>query len=393
VALAAQHDHVAPAKANRVPGNVAAIPDPQSPIPVNLGWEPIRCWRQSSAGAIAIGEAFSVVVTCAVYEGDNAEVIPDESRLNVASIQMAPFEILGGTHPPDVHRGSRRFFQYDYHLRIIGPDAIGHDVNIPPLAISYRIHSRVGAAATLEGRDLSYLLPMMPIKVLSTVPVDASDIRDASEASLAAVDSLRFRSSLFRILTFVFGALAAVMIVLALVPLARSKSAVTTAERDRIPEHAVLNRVANDLGELHKRVAGGWTDAEVARALAATRVIAAAAIEQPISQRLFVKGADVPEGRILVQHGLITSNSVTVSSPITADDLARTVAQSPSLSTTRRQQLEGLQSAVVAFSAALYRKDPVRDSSTLDDAMRQAMSVAREIARERSSWSQRWARR
>ena len=86
---------------------------------------------------------------------------------------MAPFEILGGSHPPDVRRGSRRFFQYDYQLRIISRDAIGRDVNIPALPISYRIHSRVGAAATLEGRDLSYVMPMMPIKVLSLVPADA----------------------------------------------------------------------------------------------------------------------------------------------------------------------------------------------------------------------------
>ena len=64
-------------------------------------------------------------------------------------------------------------FSTDYQLRIISRDAIGHDVNIPPLAISYRIHSRVGAAATLEGRDLSYVMPMMPIKVLSLVPADA----------------------------------------------------------------------------------------------------------------------------------------------------------------------------------------------------------------------------
>ena len=111
------------------------IPDPRSPIP-DLGWEPIRCWRQSSAGAVALGETFTVVLTCAVYEADNAQAVPDESRLGVASIQMAPFEILGGSHPPDVRRGSRRFIQYDYQLRIIGPDAIGRDVNIPPLAIS-----------------------------------------------------------------------------------------------------------------------------------------------------------------------------------------------------------------------------------------------------------------
>src|ERR671912_1434119 len=153
------------------------IPDPGSRIAV----DPIRCWRQSSTGAVMVGEQFTVVLTCAVIESADAQVVPDESRLNVASIQMAPFEILGGAHPPDVRRGSRRFFQYDYQLRIINRDAIGHDVNVPPLTISYRVHSRVGAAAKLEGRDLSYVLPAMPIRVLSLVPADATDIRDASE--------------------------------------------------------------------------------------------------------------------------------------------------------------------------------------------------------------------
>src|SRR4029078_4016740 len=94
------------------------------PVPQKvLGWEPIRCWPQSTAGAISIREPYSVVVTCEVSEPDNPQVIPDESRLNVASIQMAPFEILGGSHPPDVHRGSRRFFHYDYPLPLLGPPA------------------------------------------------------------------------------------------------------------------------------------------------------------------------------------------------------------------------------------------------------------------------------
>jgi hypothetical protein len=390
VALAAQHEHMAPAQPNRAQGKVAPIPDPRSPIP-DLGWEPIRCWRQASAGAVTIGERFTVVVTCAVYEADNAQVIPDESRLNVASIQMAPFEILGGSHPPDVRRGSRRFFQYDYQLRIIGPDAIGRDLNIPPLSISYRIQSRVGAAATLEGRDLSYVLPMLPIKVLSMVPNDAADIRDASEASLAAVDTLRFRSSLFWVLTMVFGALAAVMAVLGLVPLARSTSVQNRAERERIPDYAVLNRVADDLGELRKNVAAGWTDEAVARALSLTRITAAAAIGQPISQKVGVAGA-APEGRIPVQYGLIKTTRATISSSVTADDVARAMT-GREFSTARRQQLEGLQSAIAAFSNALYRQQPVRDASTLDDAVRLTIGVAREVARERNWIRTLWARR
>ncbi|HUQ86090.1 MAG TPA: hypothetical protein VM096_00945 [Vicinamibacterales bacterium] len=393
LASAAQHEHQAPAKAGRVPAAKAPIPDPRSPIP-DLGWEPIRCWRQSSAGAIALGETFTLVLTCAVYEADNAQAVPDESRLGVASIQLAPFEILGGSHPRDVHRGSRRFFQYDYQLRIISRDAIGHDVNIPPLVISYRIHSRVGAAGALEGRDLSYVMPMMPIKVLSLVPADASDIRDASEAGLGAIESLRLRASVFRVLTIAFAAVAAVMAVLALVPLARSKTVAAAGDRDRIPDGAILSSAISDLTAVRSRVSGeGWGDDTVARALASTRIVAAAAIGQSISHKDVAKGSGVPEGRLLVEHGLLRKRAVTVSSPVTPDDVMRASSRDSGLSTTRRQQLEGLHAGLSAFTNALYRKEPARDASALDDAMRHAIAVASDVAADRRWWKSKWARR
>ena len=357
------------------------------------GWEPIRCWRQSTAGAVTIGETFTVVLTCAVYESDNAQVIPDESRLGVASIQMAPFEILGGSHPPDVRRGSRRFVQYDYRLRIISRDAIGHDVNIPPLPISYRIHSRVGAAATLEGRDLEYVMPMMPIKVLSLVPADASDIRDASEASLAAVGSMRFRSSLFRALALTFGALAVVMAVLALVPLARRKGA-GAGRAYRIPERAILNHAAEDLAAVQSRAnAEGWNEDLIARALGSARVVAAAAIGKPISHTTLGADGDVPDGRLRVDHGLLRKTSASVSSAVTADDLARARTADGTLSTTRQQQLEGLQTSLATLSKALYRKEPARDGAPLDDAVRHATTVAKDVAAERRWQGMPWATR
>ena len=386
----AQHQGHQPAPA-RPQQKVEPQPQPEKV----LGWEPVRCWRQTSAGAITIGETFTMVLTCAVYEGDNAQVIPDESRLGVASIQLAPFEILGGAHPPDVHRGTRRFFQYDYQLRVIGPDAIGHDVNIPPLTISYRIHSRVGAAATLEGHDLSYLMPMMPIKVLSVVPADASDIRDASEASLGAVESLRFRSNVFRVLTLTFGALAVAMIVLALVPLARTRTAAAGAERARVPDRVVVARAADDLAGLQTQAArDGWTDDALARALASIRLVAAAAIQQRVSQKPLENGDATPEGRLVVRHGTIRPATISVSSAITPDDVARARnGKGSALSTTRQQQLEGLQSGMAALTAALYRKEPARDPAAFDEAVRHAQSVAKDIAAERSWWNEQWARR
>lgn len=382
VPAAAQHDHGAAAPQRQATGKGAQAPDPRSPIP-DLGWEPIRCWRQVSAGAVTIGESFTVVLTCAVYEGDNAQVVPDESRLGVASIQMAPFEILGGSHPPDVHRGTRRFFQYDYQLRVISPDLPGRDANIPPLTISYRIHSRVGAAATLEGRDLSYLLPMMPVKVLSLVPADAADIRDASEASLGAVDSLRFRSSLFRVLAITFAALASVMVVLALVPLARAKRVGPATERGRVPDRAVLGRVASELGEVQANSAReAWNDALVTRAVSLIRIVAAAAIGQQISQRPAIAGTP-QDGRLLVKHGTLRPVYAAVSSSVTAEDLSRS-RDNARFSTTRRQQLETLQAGLAAMTTALYRPGAGIDGVACDEAVRHAIAVARELASERS---------
>ncbi len=366
----------------------------QAQPPANVqGVEPLRCWRQSSTGAVVIGETFTVTLTCAVFETADAQVVPDESRLNVATIQMAPFEILGGSHPPDVRRGLRRFIQYDYQLRIIGRDAIGRDVNVPSLSISYRVHSRVGAAATLEGRDLSYVMPAMPIRVLSLVPADASDIRDASEASLATVSGLRARSRLFELLTYSLGALALVMVVLALVPLTRRRVK-ANAGPDLLPERAVLHRAADALADVHARATrDAWTDDLVAEALAAMRLIAAAAIGRPVSQRPAATDGVVPEGRLIVRHGTIRPVAAAVSSSITADDVGRSASRhAVSMTLTRGHHLEGLQSGLALLTAALYRQSPSREPAELNEAVRHAISVARELAAERSWWKS-WARR
>ena len=342
------------------------------------GVEPIRCWRQSSAGAVTLGETFTVTLTCTVFETSDTQVVPDESRLNVASIQMAPFEILGGSHPPDVRRGSRRFFQYDYQLRLISRDAIGRDINVPPVTISYRVHSRVGADARLEGRDLSYLVPALPIRVLSLVPGDASDIRDSAEASLATVQTLRTRSRTFRAVAYGLGALAAVMVVLALLPLARRTSAVRDRAVALVPARAITDRAAASLADAQNRAArDGWNDETIGTALSATRLITAAAIGQPISQKPLAPGAAAPEGRLSLGYGFPRRRTVTVSSAVTGDDVTRALAGDNGFSTTRAQQLETLRDSLAVLTAARYRKTPNRDAAALDECVRQVIAVAR----------------
>src|SRR6266540_7181732 len=142
--------------------------------------DPLQCWWRTSAGAVRVGEAFQVVLTCAVLETDAAMVVVDQSKLEPSVVQFAPFEVLGGSHGADLHTDLRRFFQYDYRLRLIAENEFGKDVALPGTKLSYRVQSKVGQNAAIQGRDQSYVLPPQSVRVLSLVPGDAADIRDTS---------------------------------------------------------------------------------------------------------------------------------------------------------------------------------------------------------------------
>src|SRR5580693_4844420 len=86
---------------------------------VNVEADPIRCWWRTSASAVRVGEPFQVVLTCAVVENDTTTVVADQSRLDPAAMQLPPFEVIGGSRGSDLHSDQRRFFQYQYTLRLI----------------------------------------------------------------------------------------------------------------------------------------------------------------------------------------------------------------------------------------------------------------------------------
>ena len=60
---------------------------------------------------------------------------------------------------PDLRSDSRRFFQYQYSLRLINEDMFGNDAHLPSVEINYRIESRVGRGEAVRGRDRTYILP------------------------------------------------------------------------------------------------------------------------------------------------------------------------------------------------------------------------------------------
>jgi hypothetical protein len=329
-----------------------------------------------------MGETFSLTLTCAVLQNDAVQVVPDETRLGAAVMQLTPFEIVRGSHPADLYSGDRRFFQYEYILRIISPDAIGKDVPIPDLLLHYRVNSRVAENASLQGRDHTYVLPPLDVRVLAMVPADASDIRDSSNESFGIAESLGFRASVLEIVAIAAIVLGALLMLLSLVRLiVRTRRRKPAGERG-IGEPQILRQVARELATVQRESeAQGWTDLLVDRALAASRIAAAAAVGRPIGQSQN-SGGLAGEGRVLMQGGR-RRKSTTLSGGVTAANVARALDQLPeAASPDRRQLLEDLQSSLVTFTTAQYARNATFDRSALDDAVARAAAAAGRLRSE-----------
>jgi hypothetical protein len=356
--------------------------------------DPIRCWWRTSSAAVRMGETFTVGLTCAVLEADGVQVIPDESQLTDSAIQLNPFEVIGGSHPPDLRSGQRRFFQYDYIARVINPDVIGQDVPLPNLVVHYRVNSRLPGNAAMQGRDLSYLLPPQTIRVLSLVPSDATDIRDASGASFARVESLGARAGVFEIAAVTFVALGSLMTIVSLFTLARGARRRKTAGERLLPAWRVAHSADRELAAVARESHGGWNDDLIDRALAAMRVTAASLVGATVSQSKAAANADAGGGRLVsTGPGLLDPilpgrrRQLSLSSAVTAQDLRQELARLPDhASPALRQQLETLAEALAAFTAARYGSSRERDATKLDEALSAAAGVSRRLRTTRL-WS------
>ncbi len=347
----------------------------------NVEVDPIRCWWRTSAGAVRIGEHFELWLTCAALETDAVQVVPDQSHLGVEVVAMAPFEVVGGSHPADLRSGSRRFFQYQYILRIINPDAIGKDVKIPDMVIHYKVNSRVAANTSIQGRDLTYVLPTEEVRVASMVPADATDIRDASGESFALVDSLGLRAGVLEIVAITCVALGSLMFLLVLVRLARLGRRRTPADARLLPTRSVVGAAIRELNAVQReREQQGWNDVLAGRALAASRIAAATALGRPVSQRIAGSPSSNGSGRILSTPAF-RGKARALSSSVTPGDLAKRTPTDPRL----QQSVDDLRESMDAFSQAQYGRSAEINQSALDSALSSAISASGRV-KSSHSW-------
>lgn len=347
---------VAPASGQQVPSGV-----------VDVEVEPITCWWRSSASAVRSGEPFTLTLTCQVVETETTKVVPDQSKLDPSVVQLQPFEVISGSRAPDMRVPGKRFFQYEYQLRLINEGAFGADVDVPELQISYRIESQVVRGEAVQGRDLTYNLLPISIRLLSIVPEDTIDIREAPAAAFQAVEGRESRANLLELIGTILVGLAGVVLIAMLVSLYRSRRVHVKTETWRAPSHAIAATAHGTLDEVRQSSRGGW-DADLAgRALAAARVAIAMVSGKPIGQSR-ATATDPLDGQLLVK-GRLGGAGALVSGSATPQNVADA----------------NLASSLLTFSRARYGRAGTLDGSALDEALDTAIGAARR-ARSEHSW-------
>ena len=349
------------------------------------------------------------MLTCAVIETPDVKVVVDESRLEPSVVQLPPFEVIGGQHAADLRNGDRRFFQYEYRLRLIAENLFGKDVLLPETKLSYRVQSRLaqrqssgqGKTSRSRARSARTSSRRSPSACSSLVPADASDIRDAGTETFGDVDRRSFRANLLTVIGGVLFALAVLVALLAIVRLImRTRKPASAAER-LVGDGAILRGVGRELAAVQRqREDGGWTPELASRALSALRIVGTYAMGRRAARAEIVTvpahGVTSPngamsDGRIMVRAGWPKTKNVAISGAVTARSIADAIAHPTN--GRRPGELESIEEALSRFTVAQYSRPGNDGKSTLDDgALDESMRAGQDVLR-RLKIEQTWLMR
>ena len=348
----------------------------------------VRCWRRVGRNAVSVGERFDMLVTCSVAETAAARAVPDLVGLEPESLAVSPFEVLEGERYDDLVRGSRRFFQYRYTLRIIGEEYFGADVELPPLDVRYRIERSLAGGPATAGRELAYVLPPEPVRVLALVPAEAADIRELPGETFGDAEVRLLRANLTAFGAAVL-ALAAVAAALAAgLGLYRARRGPAAAGVP-LPEWRVAGGALDELAAVRQATGrDGWGAAEIGRAVAAFRVAGAVALGRPPAQTAAERGADDGAGQLLVRRGgRRAAGGARVSSAVTPERLDRALPELRSRRSRDAHLAQVVRDALRAFGAVRYgRPADVPAASLTEHLDRAAGAIGDRARRTAPAW-------
>ena len=352
----------------------------------------LRCWRRVDRGAVRIGEQFGMTITCRVVETATGRAVPDTAGLEPESIDLVPYEVLAGERFADVAGDAYRFFQYHYVLRLIGEDYFGRDVAIPPLELSYRIERPAEAGTVLPGRELTYVLPGEPIRVLSLVPGTATDIRGIPLETLGDAEARLARADVLLLAAGGFGLVALGVLVFGVRRARQAVRAARAPDARPVAAASIARAVLHELTAIRQaNAADDWSRDRIERGLAVLRLAAAIALDHPVAERAAGPGEEPRAGELRVRVAALSARRVMVSSSVTPALLAGD-ASGRQAEAAPGADLDRLRQALAVFTAARYAPADEPLPGTLMLALEESVEVTRQL-RLRALPPIRWARR
>ena len=363
---------------------VPAAAVPQSPNAATPGNEvaadPIQCWWTTDRSAVYVGEQFSLALTCALVDTNAVKAVVDESTLDPTTVHLPPFEVLGGKHYRDIWNGERRFFQYQYDMRLTGEDFFGKDVTLPRLELSYRVQRTVAGGSALAGRDQRFVLPAEPIRVMSLVAKDAPDIRDAPPETFGDIEARVFSANVALVGAGFAFALAVVLLLVVAVRATSKYRAKAPGRARAVPVVAVLRAASKELAAVQAlSQSEGWTSDLAGRAATALRLAGAVALSHQITQTPVGADVNVREGQLVLpgwRKKVMVSAAVT---PLTRSSSPN--GHAPDRSPRVKAMWDSMSQALGVFSVARYGRNGHFDATALDSALAEGQDLVKQLRR------------
>lgn len=350
---------------------------------------PIRCWWKADRNAVRVGERFGLTLTCGVIETDAITVVPEVNQLEGGALALTPFDVVSSVRRQDVLSPPWRYVQFEYVVRLLSDGFFGQDAVLPALTVTYNLKVK---GSDNEGRDQTYILPALPMRVMSVVPRAASDIRDASDQTFGQVEERRFRASSEMVGSGVFFAFALALGGLAAVAGTARFRTRTTGSARPVPAPSMLGASLRVLDDVRGQTATGWTPVLARRALAALRVGGAVGIGRPIAQEFVA--ADTPErdGQVAVRTGWLRPRRALLSGSATSKAVDAYLSGGRGHDPRARAVLEPLGRSLAAFNAVAYGRNGEPDAVAMGAALEEGTDAIRQL-RSSVGWPARLLRR
>ena len=343
---------------------------------------PIECWWKTDRSAVRVGEHFTLTLTCAVLETERVKVVVDESGLAPSALHLVPFDIVGGQRFRDIVNAPRRFFQYQYSMRVLGEEFFGREVTLPRLQISYRVQNSLQGGVGAAGTRDAVLARAGPHSRAVARPCSARPISETRRSIRSATSTRAFSG---RTLLFIFAGVAFVLAgLMAVMLLARAavKRRATAVTRQRtMSPGAVLRAASRELGAVKTASQnGGWNSDLAGRAAAALRLAGAVALSRPVTHQEVDRHAVPSEGQVAAGPGLglLRGKRTVLSASVTSDT---TALNGRSASTP--ESWGALSQALRAFTAVRYSRTEGRegdvDGTALDAVLAEGQDAVKRL--------------